>query len=384
MQRFGRAGRDFSLQAVAILLAEPRWFLEDHQKRLARKRKRSQKGRTKPSSPRTETGARASDVGSSDDELGSEKETSMDAGNENNNLPNGDREGTSDVEEAIKSINITAGGTGKGRKQSTDEVMRLFINAHSLRGRKRCRRFHSNNYYRTADIRNSFILDLRLRFANHFPSLSSAEPPPCCARCMPKSPSICCDICHPDLVHPMINDRDDNFKVVPRGPNRPKRPELLPTSRASQFRDALYDWRTKMATDLFGALDFYPANLFLHEEMLGDIVVFADTNKIVTLQDLRKKTNWILCDQYGDQIISLIRRFFPPAPPPNLFVSTPLPLRTRKKGPTPLSSNLLNSPPRPSSSSAGKRKPQAPSTCTACFLTGHKSTPAHSITSTKY
>ena len=39
MQRFGRAGRDFSLQAVGILLAEPKWFLEDHQKRLARKRK---------------------------------------------------------------------------------------------------------------------------------------------------------------------------------------------------------------------------------------------------------------------------------------------------------------------------------------------------------
>ena len=161
MQRFGRAGRDFSLQAVAILLAEPKWFLEDHQKRLARKRKQSQKRRKKALKPRTEVGARTGDVSSSNNESDSEGETSQNAGNNNNNIPNGDcdKEDTSDVEEAIKSIIVTAGGTGKGCKRITDKdkVMRLFINAHLLRGRKRCRRFHSNHYYRTADIRKSFV-----------------------------------------------------------------------------------------------------------------------------------------------------------------------------------------------------------------------------------
>jgi len=79
-----------------------------------------------------------------------------------------------------------------------------------------------------------------------------------------------------------------------------------------------------MATGLWGTLDFWPANLLMHEEIVEDIVVFIDANKIVTLQDLQKKTNWILCDQYGDQIISLIQHFFPPASPTPLFVSTPL------------------------------------------------------------
>ena len=90
----------------------------------------------------------------------------MNAGNKNNNIPNGVGEDASDVEEAIKSISITAGGTGRGCKRTTDKVMLLFINAHRLRGRKHCRRFHSNYYYRTADIRKLFILDLRFRFAN--------------------------------------------------------------------------------------------------------------------------------------------------------------------------------------------------------------------------
>jgi len=190
---------------------------------------------------------------------------------------------------------------------------------------------------------------------------------------MPKVPSICCNICHADLVHAMIDDRDDNHQVVPRGSNRPKRPEHTLTWRGSQFRDALHSWRTKTATGLFGTLDFWPADLFLHEDILEDIVIFVDTNKLVNLQDLRRTTNWFLCDQYGDQIISLIHRFFPPAPLPSPFVSMPLPPQTHKRGSNPLS-NVLNSSSRPSLSSTGIRKLRAPSTCTACFQKGHKST----------
>ena len=151
---------------------------------------------------------------------------------------------------------------------------------------------------------------------------------------MPKDPSACCDVCNLDLVHVMIDDRDDNNQAVPRGSNPSKRPLHTLTLRASQFRDALYDWRTETATGLFGALDFWPADLLLHEEILEDIVVLVDANKILTVQDLREETGWILCDQYGDQIISLIQRFFPPTPLSNLFVSTPLSTNTQE-GPYP-------------------------------------------------
>jgi hypothetical protein len=39
IQCFGCAAQDFSLQAVAILIAEPRWFLEEDRKEQACKRK---------------------------------------------------------------------------------------------------------------------------------------------------------------------------------------------------------------------------------------------------------------------------------------------------------------------------------------------------------
>jgi len=146
----------------------------------------------------------------------------------------------------------------------------------------------------------------------------------------------------------MINDHNDDYQTVPCGTNLPKRWPHALTLCASQFRDALNAWRTEMATRLFGSLDHWPANLFLHEEILEDIVVLVNANKIITLQDLRK-TNWILCEQYGDQILLLIQQFFPPVPLPNLFISTPLPPRMHKSGPS-LLSNVLNSPPRSSSS----------------------------------
>ena len=169
MQCFGHAGQEFSLQAVAILLAELKWFLEDHQKRHTWKRKQIQKRKKKVSRPRTDAGARTGNFSLLDNASGSEGDTSTNAGNKNNSIPNGDREGASDVEEAIKSISITAGGTGRSCKQITDKVMWLFINAHLLCGRKCCCHFHSNHYYNMADIRKLFNLDSKFHFANHFP-----------------------------------------------------------------------------------------------------------------------------------------------------------------------------------------------------------------------
>ena len=154
---------------------------------------------------------------------------------------------------------------------------------------------------------------------------------------MPKHPSACCDVCSLDLAHVMIDDCNDNnqAQAVPHSSNLSKRPLHALSLCASQFRDALYDWRTKTATAQFGCLDFWPANLLLHEEILEEIVALVDANKIVTVEDLRKETGWILCDQYGDQIVSLIQRFFPPTPVLNLFVSTPLPPTNAQEGPYP-------------------------------------------------
>jgi hypothetical protein len=219
-------------------------------------------------------------------------------------------------------------------------------------------------------------------------TLFSGDPPSCCDRCSLKKPLICCDICHPDLVAAMTDDRDNEYQPIPRGSNCPKRPSHVLSLRASEFRTALYDWRTETATALFGTLDFWPADLFLHEEIVEDIVVFVDIGKLVTLQDLRKKTNWIHCNEHGEKIVDLIRQFFTSSAP--LFVSTPLARRTHPRTiPTPppssmasarpnapnVLSNIFNLPASSAAPSSRTRKPRAPSTCTACFQKGHGRAP---------
>ena len=98
------------------MIAEPRWFLKDHQKRLTQKRKQNQKGKRKVSktakgpSLRQDIGVgstRRSDVSSS------ESDNELDSGGEtenirdNNMFLDADKEGAGEVEEAI-----TAGGRG--------------------------------------------------------------------------------------------------------------------------------------------------------------------------------------------------------------------------------------------------------------------------------
>jgi hypothetical protein len=76
-----------------------------------------------------------------------------------NNIPNAEEEHPSDVEEAIKAIDVTAGDKGHRSKRTTDKVMRLFINAHLLREKKHCRHFHINQFYQTCDIGKLISLD---------------------------------------------------------------------------------------------------------------------------------------------------------------------------------------------------------------------------------
>ena len=95
------------------MLAEPRWFLEDHQKWLAQRMKQGQSSRKKVLRPRTDAGARVSNIRCSDNKSGLEEEISVNTSDKNKITPPGNREGTSDVKEAIKSIPIMAGGRGR-------------------------------------------------------------------------------------------------------------------------------------------------------------------------------------------------------------------------------------------------------------------------------
>ncbi|GLB35135.1 putative helicase superfamily c-terminal domain [Lyophyllum shimeji] len=223
MQRFGRAARDFSLQGVAILIAEPKWFLDEYGKKGSRKRKRAAKKSTNGSSRKNQTPGSSNVTPDSDGSESSDSDGDAVPARQNSQPArvDGGDEALSDIDDAIRSIESTATRKGKKQKRTTDNAMRFFINARSLRGRKRCRRFHLNRFYKNSAI---------------------PTPAPCCDRCKPKVPKVCCDLCDPDRVKAMINERDDERQPATRGSSSSKRPSLALTHSAQQLHAALHRW----------------------------------------------------------------------------------------------------------------------------------------------
>ena len=142
IQRFGRAARNFALQAVAILIAEPKWFYDEHERKQTRKRKRQQKltsARKQRSAPNVVRKVEGNHSESDEEHLHGTKT--------NRDIP-GVTPGAADqdVEKCIRAIAVDQKG------KSINDSVRFFINAWWLRGRKRCRRFHSNHFYKNDEI----------------------------------------------------------------------------------------------------------------------------------------------------------------------------------------------------------------------------------------
>src|SRR6266850_361462 len=180
-----------------------------------------------------------------------------------------------------------------------------------------------------------------------------------------------------------------------RGSNCPKWPFHILSPRTSKFHTPLYNWHTEAATARYSTLNFWSTNFLLHKKIVEDIIVFINISKLVTLQDLCKKTNWVHCNEYGKQVVALIQQFFFPSS--SLYVSTPLaqcahPIAALT---TPLSSmaslahpnalnafsNVLNSPLNSASLTSETHKPRALSTCMVCFQKGHRRAPFPSLIS---
>ncbi len=224
MQRFGRGARDPSLQALAILIAEPQWFYEVQ---LAKKKKKEQRrqrdtengGRQKrrrvhiPSRSPGLTLASALTIASdppgplqsssgalpqngvlvpeplsdsdeeSDDEEGDED---ADGGGTAQPAAGGQAselgvsggavetiiggEGSQSVsEDMIEELCMGEGekktkrkGNGRGRRSmQTDRALCFFTNAHILAGPQRCRRYHSNLYFSNDKARECCIHSYR-------------------------------------------------------------------------------------------------------------------------------------------------------------------------------------------------------------------------------
>ena len=182
-------------------------------------------------------------------------------------------------------------------------------------------------------------------------------------------PTICCDLCHPDAISRFVPGLTAIINP-PKATRKPKQIKVTPyeSSMAEQsLKNELLTWRERTACNLFGNIDDFTPNVFLHSSILDRILDLAHAHKIQSVLDLKNQTSWCFAEEYGGDIITLVKRHCPPIQPgqasaPSLFVSTPL--RSR---PDTINSPTHNTlPPVP-------LKTRAPPQCGECGIVGHRS-----------
>ncbi|KAI5980764.1 P-loop containing nucleoside triphosphate hydrolase protein [Pisolithus albus] len=371
-QRFGRAVRNRELTGMAVLFAEKDYFDENRALRAARKEKRdSARKRKEEQTLLSDRPCKRAAILAADGSRMAVNLMSRSGGGENDGAGESSAEEEANDEDqefsGVKKVNgphhtalgstkqgvsaLVTPGSAKfptnGRQQRglerrsrkvLDPGVDCLINAEN-RADFRCRRKVFNTYF------NNTLAD-----TDHLSCQSGG-----CARCYIGEPIICCDIHNPDEFVELTT----HMSKLPPAPQRSRIPKYTWVPSDFSLRDALDDWREEKTASVYGwhhLKDIGPC-ILMTDETVDRIVDCAHYHKIQTLADLKKETGWVDGEQYGNEIIAIIRRHAPP--PTTLFASTPLGSAT--------TSTILNTDHSVSTLPLAKRANR----CSACGQEGH-------------
>ncbi|KAG2344669.1 hypothetical protein BDR05DRAFT_947343 [Suillus weaverae] len=308
-QRWGRAARDKQLQGTAILFAEKEHFDDVQEER--RQHQEMKKRKDRPSAINSLVSKCQCGVGMvapTEHEEDHELEGGLDENECDNggNVINGDSMGLGDKElqETLKSTMDGKTGSNAWKKsRELDPAMDRLINAH---------------------LRNTILCRRRV-FRVHF----------------------------------------DNASAVPYR-SRLTKHEMGP--KEHELCDSLEDWQEAATERIYGGsnLNDYGPSLVMPDSVLDCIVDCAHYKKIVTIDDLRKETQWSGVDQFGGDVIAVIHCIIPVPIPVPVFTSNPLqPLPRQSVNITSLNTQAAAHPLAPTVTN------QKQSRCSACNLEGH-------------
>lgn len=202
----------------------------------------------------------------------------------------------------------------------------------------------------------------------------------CCERCEKRScmPRLCCDMCNPEAF--LL------FYVAPPPKASNKRKVKVSTSyKMSQadfaLQDDLLKWREQQAIEEDIDDDFFGPQLILSDSLLDRILALSHHSKLPNIIALRDQTDWVYVQEYGEMILGLIRKHFPPPAPSSHSI--------------PVSSHILVDAPAnaiPSGSSTSTlahqqtgangvapKKARKPTQCSKCKAYGHNCTFSHYV-----
>ena len=162
--------------------------------------------------------------------------------------------------------------------------------------------------------------------------LCDSTSPEGCQRCIPKLPTICCDICNPAF----FEKYNITSEKQPRGTGKSViKPMSEVTQAHLELKTAIIGWRAENATKKLGTILIrtYGAKLFLPDEYVDRIITCVQAGKILDVGQLIKETGWRRdwAEEYGGSLLTVIQHLVPSTPPTIAVLSEPgMAVRRRK------------------------------------------------------
>ena len=361
-QRFGRAGRDQTRTATAVLFAETKYFDANKPPPQQKKRKSgTQLESGKPTKAVRRTKSAPSVLVSNHPEVSevARVEGSEGAGGEETDEYSDKRL----VELYGRPPIETPSGKGK-TKVDIEEAMDAFINA-ATRPYLRCHRKPVDLYYGNKGLGGCRVAvracERLLTLLHKESDEKDCRPdlPSGCPRCVYKKPTVCCEgpACQPEAFMDFA-PTNQNLRPKPALPRSRIKPYEVGDSHRALKKD-LHDFRVRSSVQKFGrpAFAMMGHGLVMSDETLQRIVDCADQGKIQTAENLSRETRWIWAREFFPDILQLIHKHFPPAQPAPLTTSAPLQTHHQNH-------------PGPSAGST-TQKPKRRNRCGACKMDGH-------------
>ncbi|KAJ3721038.1 P-loop containing nucleoside triphosphate hydrolase protein [Lentinula raphanica] len=294
-QRLGRAARDLTLDGCAILLAEPSYF--DDAKHAAAKVAKDTAERSRLAKNLAESAAaeareiqRASSIPVPATTTLSQKRKPQ------NPLQSRKKSRTQGPVEhdLFKAKTVDFNGYAIKIERSMDD----YINAENRPGKK-CRREIGCLYFGNIGLKP--VID---RF--------------CCTRsgCSPHPVKHCCDLCEPEYW-PFSISTNETFSVKQTRMSNPKAYER--GEKEKKLREVLDQERNHWFMKNYGPYVLFTPNALWPDLVLDRIVDWAHENKLLTMDDFRKRVAWAFTEELGQRILQLIKENYNyemPAPKP--------------------------------------------------------------------
>ncbi|KIJ09267.1 hypothetical protein PAXINDRAFT_17634 [Paxillus involutus ATCC 200175] len=136
------------------------------------------------------------------------------------------------------------------------------------------------------------------------------------------------------------------------------------------LKEDLIAWQRKQVVNDGLDDDFFGPQLILTDPILTRIINLSHHSKLPDISALKAQTNWVFAQEYGNAILALAHKHFPPKPnpvPPTTHATSGSAIPSTSSGqPTgglPASSGTV--------ATATAKKPRKPTQCSKCKGLGH-------------